>query len=130
MIRFRTIFLVLIVITILVVLSPLILGLAATVFSYEGKCYGFPDGVWSCPWYEYAAMQIFYSGVFAIPFALTFFSGWLVTMGFWFQRRRTSIPDQLPLWQVMLIPMFGCIGGAILVSALSIAINIYYKLFH
>jgi hypothetical protein len=36
----------------------------------------------------------------------------------------------LPLWQVMLIPMFGCIGGAILVSALPIAINIYYNLFH
>jgi hypothetical protein len=30
----------------------------------------------------------------------------------------------------MLIPMFGCIGGAILVSALPIAINIYYNLFH
>ena len=91
---------------------------------------GFTDGVWSCPWYEYAAMQIFYFGVFAIPFALTFFSGWLVTMGFWFQRRRTSIPDRLPLWQVMLIPMFGCIGGANLVSALPLAINIYYRFFH
>lgn len=129
-IRFRTIFIALIVFTILIASAPFTLGLGSMAFTFEGKCYGFTDGVWECPWYEYAAMQIFYSGVFAIPFALTLFSGWLVALGLWFTKRRTATPDRLPIWQVVLIPMLGCVGGAVLVSALPILINIYYKFQH
>ena len=38
MIRFRIIFLVMAVLTFLVILTPLILGLASAVFTYHGKC--------------------------------------------------------------------------------------------
>jgi hypothetical protein len=129
-IRFRTIFIALIVFTILIASAPFTLGLGSTAFTYEGKCYGFTDGVWECPWYEYAAMQIFWSGLFTLPFAVYLFSCWLVTIGFWFIKRRTSMPDRLSLWQGILVFVFGCLGGALLISALPILINIYYKFQH
>ncbi len=129
-IRFRTIFVTLLAFTILVISTPFTLGLGSTALTYEGKCYGFTDGIWNCPWYEYAAMQIFYSGIFALPFALGLFPAWLVALGLWFTKRHTATPDSAPTWQVALIPMLGCVGSALLVSVLPILINIYYKIQH
>ena len=127
-IRFRTIFLVLIALTILLALSPLILGLASTAFSYNGKCYGFTDSVRDCTWQEYAVDQIFWSALLAISPSLILVANWLTALGFWLYKRRTSTSDGLPLSQVILIPIIACIGGVCLISALPAVINVFYKI--
>ena len=126
-IRFRTVFLVLIALTILLVLSPLILGLASTAFSYEGKCYGFTDGVRDCSWQEYAIDQIFWSAMLAMAPGLILVANWLTALGFWLYKRRTSTPDGLPLSQVILIPVIACVGGACLIFTLSAGLNGFYR---
>jgi hypothetical protein len=127
-IRFRTIFLILIALTLLLALSPLILGLASTAFTYTGKCYGFTDGVRDCTWQEYATDQIFWSASLAISPGLILVANWLTALGFWLYKRRISTSDGLPLSQVILIPVIACLGGVCLISALPVVINLFDKL--
>ena len=127
MIRFRTVFLILMTLTILLALSPLILGLASTAFSYSGKCYGFTDGVRDCTWQEYATDQIFWSAMLAMSPGLILVANWLTALGFWLYKRRTSTSDGLPISQVVLIPLVACVGGVCLISTLPAVINVFGK---
>jgi ABC-type phosphate transport system permease subunit len=119
MIRFRTIFLILFILTILVILSPLILGLASTAFTYSGKCYGFTDGVWDCTWMEYAKSEILLSSLILTLPSLLLLANWPTALGFWLFKRRTSSPDKLTGWQAILIPIISGIVGCGLLSILS-----------
>jgi hypothetical protein len=126
MIRFRTIFLVMAVVTILVLLAPLILGLASAVFTYHGNCFGFTDGSWPCPWQEYASDQVFWSALFDIPLSLYLIPCWLIALGFWFYKRRAAAPHGLPLLLVIAIPFGGCLGGVCLISIFPVFIRLFY----
>ena len=126
MIRFRTLFLFMSILTLLFILAPLILGLASAVISYHGKCYGFTDGSWACSWQEYASDQVFWSLLLDIPLSLYIIPGWLTALGLWLYRRHTTAPDGLPLPWVILVPLGGCLGGTCLVSILPVFIRIYY----
>jgi hypothetical protein len=126
MIRFRTIFLVMTVITLLVLLAPILLGLISALFTYHGKCYGFTDGSWACSWQEYAPDQVFWSAVLDIPLSMYIIPCWLVALGFWIYKRRTTPPNGLPLSMVMLIPLGGYLGGGCLISIFPVFIRLYY----
>jgi hypothetical protein len=128
-IRFRLIFAVMAVLTILVILSPLALGLASAVFTYHGMCYGFTDGHWSCSWQEYASDQVFWSVFLVVPLGIYLFSTWLAalaTLGLWIYQRRTQSPRGLPLWTLALIPIGGCLGGTCLISIIPVFIRFLY----
>ena len=129
MIRFRLIFPVMAAITILVILAPLMLGLASAVFTYHGTCYGFTDGSWPCPWQEYAAAQVFWAALLDIPLSMYLIPAWLVALGLWLYKRRTAAPDGLPPFLVIFIPFGGCIGGVCLISILPVFINLFYGFF-
>jgi hypothetical protein len=126
MIRFRIIFLVMAVLTLLFIMAPLILGLASAVFTYHGKCYGFTDGSWACSWQEYASDQVFWSALLDIPLSMYLIPCWLVAMGFWLYKRRTAAPNGLPLSLIILIPLGGCLGGACFISILPVFIRLFY----
>ncbi len=126
MIRFRTLFLVMAILTILLVLAPFILGLVSAVFSYHGICYGFTDGSWACSWQEYASDLIFWSGLLNIPLSMYLLPGWFAALGLWLYRRRTAVPAKLPLSWIILIPLGSCLGGTCLISILPVFIRFYY----
>ena len=126
MIHFRIIFLVMAVVTLLVILAPLILGLASAVLTYHGKCYGFTDGSWACPWQEYASAQVFWAALLDIPLSMYLIPCWLVALGFWLYKRRTTAPDGLPPSLVIIIPLGGCIGGVCLISIFPVFIRFFY----
>ena len=126
MIRFRILFPVMAVVTILVLLAPPILGLASAVFTYHGTCYGFTDGSWACPWSEYARDQIFWASLFDIPLSMYLIPSWLVAVVLWFVKRRTAGPHGLPLSLIALIPVGGCLGGVCLISIFPVFINVFY----
>jgi hypothetical protein len=126
MIRFRVLFLVMAALTLLVVLTPPALGLASAAFTYHGKCYGFTDGSWACPWQEYASDQVFWSALFDIPLSMYLIPCWLVSLGFWFSKRSRSAPGGLPLSLVLLIPLGGCLGGTCLISILPVFVRLFY----
>jgi hypothetical protein len=111
MIRFRTLFMIMAILSILLILSPFILGLVSAAFSYHGKCYGFTDGSWDCSWQEYASDQIFWSGLLIIPLGLYILPGWITALGLWLVGQRTPNPDRIPLAWVILIPLGGSLGG-------------------
>ena len=129
MIRFRILFPIIAVITILIILAPPILGLASAVFTYHGKCYGFTDGSWDCPWQEYAYDQIFWASLFDLPLSMYLIPSWLVALGFWLYKRRTATPHGLQLYLVALIPVGGCFGGVCLISIIPVFVNIFYGFF-
>lgn len=114
-IRFRTIFLILAAASLFCVLTPPILGLGSTALSYSGKCYGFTDGVWDCPWMEYARNEIFWTSMFLFVPALVLAAGWLAALGLWAFLRRAPGRNGLLLWQAALIPILACLGGGFLV---------------
>jgi hypothetical protein len=126
MIRFRIIILVMAVITLLFILAPLILGLASAALTYHGTCYGFTDGSWACSWQEYASDQVFWSALLDIPLSMYIIPSWLVALGLWLNKCRKAAPNGLPLSQILLIPLGGCLGGACLISILPIFIRFFY----
>jgi hypothetical protein len=126
MIRFRIIFIVMAVLTFLVLLAPLILGLASAVMTYHGKCYGFTDGSWACSWQEYAASQVYWSSLLDIPLSMGLIPCWLVALGLWLYKRRTASPNGLPFSWVILIPLGGFLGGGCLISILPVFIRLFY----
>jgi hypothetical protein len=125
MIRFRIIFPVMAVVTILILLAPPILGLASAIYTYHGICYGFTDGSWACPWSEYAREQIFWASLFDIPLSMYLIPGWLVAVVLWLIKRRTPGPHGLPLALIALIPVGGCLGGVCLISIFPVFINVF-----
>jgi hypothetical protein len=126
MIRFRVIFMVMAVLTLLFLLAPIILGFTSAVFTYHGICYGFTDGSWACSWQEYASAQVFWSALLDIPLSMVLIPCWLVALGFWLFKRRSSNPDGIPLSLVILIPLVGCLGGGCLISIIPVFIRLYY----
>jgi hypothetical protein len=102
------------------------LGLASAIFTYHGTCYGFTDGSWPCSWQEYASDQVFWSALLDIPISLYIIPCWLVALGFWLYKRRSSDPDGMPLSLIILIPLVGCLGGGCLISILPVFIRLYY----
>jgi hypothetical protein len=126
MIRFRIIFLLMAVLTILLILAPIILGLASALLTYHGVCYGFTDGSWDCSWQEYVSDQVFWSALLDIPLSMYLIPCWLVALGLWLYKRFTAGPTGLPLSLVILIPLGGCLGGTCLLSILPVFIRLYY----
>ena len=124
-IRFRTLFPVMTIITILILLAPVLLASALAVFSYHGECYGFTDGSWACPWREYVSDQIFWSVWLDVPLGIFLIASWLVALGLWLHQRRTAA-DGLPLPLVIAIPLVGCVGGFSLMSAFAVFIRFFY----
>ena len=125
-IRFRTVFLVMLVITILTLLAPPLLGVAFAAFSYQGTCYGFTDGSWPCSWNEYLSEQAFWSVWLDLPLGVFLISAWLAAAGIWFYRRRNAEPVGLPSSMIVLIPVGGCLGGFFLLSMFSVFIRLAY----
>ena len=124
MIRFRIIFLVMAVLTILFILAPIILGLVSALLTYHGICYGFTDGSWACPWRDYVSDQVFWSVWLDIPLGVFLIASWLVALGLWLYQRRTAA-DGLPLPLVIAIPVVGCFGGFSLISIFSVFIRYF-----
>lgn len=129
MIRFRIIFPVMVLLTILSILSPLILGLILATFTYHGVCYGFTDGSWSCTWQEYLSDQVFWSALLEVPLSIYLLATWLVATGLWFYQRRTKTPHGLQLCLVIFIPIGGYIGGTFLISIFPVFIRYFYGLY-
>lgn len=126
MIRFRIIFLVLVVLTLLIILAPPFWGLVSAIVTYHGICYGFTDGSWACSWQEYVSDQIFWSALLDIPLSIYLIPCWLVALCFWLFKRHIAAPDGLPLHLVILIPVIGCLGGNCLISILPVFFRLYY----
>ncbi len=125
-IRFRFVFPILAVITLLVMLAPPIAGLVSALITYHGTCYGFTDGSWACPWREYASGQVFWASLFDIPLSMYVIPTWLAAVGLWIYSRRTAAPNGLPLSLVLLIPLGGCLGGTCLISIFPVFIRLAY----
>ena len=53
-----------------------VLGVGSTAANWDGICYGFTDGEWSCPWWEYAQNEMFWA-------AFIFFPLIIMTLGLW-----------------------------------------------
>ena len=123
-IRFRTLFSVMAIITILVLLAPILLASAFAFFTYHGECYGFTDGSWACPWREYVSDQIFWSVWLDVPLGIFLIASWLAALGLWLYQRSTA-SDGLPLPLVIAIPLVGCFGGFSLMSIFSIFIRYF-----
>jgi len=123
-IRFRTLFPIMAIITILILLAPVLLASVFAVFTYHGECYGFTDGSWACPWREYVSSQIFWSVWLDIPLGIFLIACWLVALGLWVYQRHTAA-DGLPLPLVIAIPVGGCFGGFSLISIFSVFIRYF-----
>lgn len=123
-IRFRTLFSIMAIITILVLLAPILLGLGIAVFTYHGKCYGFTDGSWACPWRDYVSDQVFWSMWLDIPLGIFLIASWLVALSLWLYQRR-AVSDGVPLTLVIAIPVVGCFGGFSLISIFSVFIRYF-----
>jgi ABC-type spermidine/putrescine transport system permease subunit II len=128
-IRFRIIFPVMAVLTLLFLLAPFLLGLASAVFTYHGICYGFTDGSWDCTWQQYAYDQIFWSSLLLVPISVYLLATWLVALALWLSKRRTAATHGLPLFHVALIPAGGYFLGFSLISIFSIFIRFFYSCF-
>ncbi|NJD60960.1 MAG: hypothetical protein C3F13_09500 [Anaerolineales bacterium] len=126
MIRFRIIFPVMIVLTLLLITAPLLLGLASAVFTYHGVCYGFTDGSWECTWQEYASDTVFWSALLVIPLGIYLSTTWLVAIGIWLYKRRTSTPEGLSICFVIMIPFGGYLLGSCLMSVFAVFIRLLY----
>lgn len=119
-IRFRVIWIVLLVLTGLLLLGVPIAAAASTALDYAGKCYGFTDGAWDCTAWEYARNEAFWVGVIAMPFFFVLLAAWLVALGVWLLRRRSAERDRLPVWLALVIPALAFPGGFGLLYALSL----------
>jgi hypothetical protein len=128
MIRFRIIFPVMAVATILILLAPPALVFISATLSYHGICYGFTDGSWPCPWQEYISDAILYSTLLDIPLSLYILPAWSVALGLWLYKRHTTDSSALPLALVITIPLGGCVGGVCLISILPVFISFFYRL--
>lgn len=113
-IRFRTLFIILGLISVLCLLSPAAIGIFSAATSYEGTCYGFTDGSGPCSWWEYARGEMFYGFVIAFTPAIFLAAGWLTTLGYWLALRFQPERKTLPSWQMALIPLLACGLGAFL----------------
>jgi len=125
MIRFRTFFIIMALLTLLFLMAPIVLGLISAILTYHGTCYGFTDGSGPCPWQEYASAQVFWSSLLDIPISMYIIPCWLVAVGVWLYKRRSSDPDTIPLSLVILIPLVGCLGGGCLISILPVFIRLF-----
>jgi hypothetical protein len=65
---FRIIKFIFLVIGLLLLLSIPVSGLVSTAVNWKGVCYGFTDGQWECPWWEYAGDEMFWAMFIFIPF--------------------------------------------------------------
>jgi hypothetical protein len=120
-IRFRTIFILLGVLSALCLLSPVIIGLASAAMTYDGTCYGLTDGASTCSWWQYAQNQMFWGSMIAFSPAIFLFTGWLMALGLWGAILLQPDRQKLPLWQAVLIPMAAFALGLLLIYFLPIA---------
>jgi hypothetical protein len=65
---FRIIKFIFLVIGLLLLLSIPVSGLVSTAVNWKGVCFGFTDGQWECPWWEYAGDEMFWAMFIFIPF--------------------------------------------------------------
>ena len=127
MIRFRILFPVMAALTVLIFLTPLLLGLVIAVLSYHGTCYGFTDGSWACTWEQYLSDQISWSTVLDFPLGMFVLPCWLAALGLWWYRRGSSAPEGLTAAAVLLIPLGGCLGGFCLLSIIPMIMRLVYR---
>jgi len=120
-IRFRTIFIVLGILSGLCLLSPLVIGLASAATTYDGNCYGFTDGAAPCSQWQYAQGEIFWGTMIAFSPAMFLLMGWLTTLGLWFALGRLPAGSKLPAWQAVLIPLVAFAIGILLIAVIPVA---------
>jgi hypothetical protein len=128
MIRYRILVPILIAATVLLLLTPPLLGLAIGALNYHGTCYGFTDGSWPCSWQEYTSDQVFWSALMDIPLGFFLLACWLVFAGLWFFTRRRGPAGGLPLSLVLLIPIGGCGLDFLFMTLFSLFIRLSYGL--
>jgi hypothetical protein len=117
-IPFRTIFIILGIISILCLLSPAAIGLLSAASNYEGNCYGFTDGSAPCSWWDFARNEMSYGFIIAFTPAIFLIAGWLTALGIWLALRLQPDKKTLPLWQIIFIPLLACIFLACLLYIL------------
>ncbi|MDX9993400.1 MAG: hypothetical protein RBS68_15270 [Anaerolineales bacterium] len=75
--KIRILKLIFLVIVLLLCLAVPIFGLVSTATSWHGSCYGFTDGQWQCPWWEYAQTEIFWALMIFIPVLFVLSLAWI-----------------------------------------------------
>lgn len=92
---FRLIKLVFLVLSALLCLAIPVAGLVSTALGWEGICYGFTDGQWGCPWWEYARNEMFWASFLFVPLLFLATLAWLAIalVQFVAQRVRKSSTD-------------------------------------
>lgn len=75
---FRIIKLIFLVISILLCLAIPVAGLVSTVTGYHGVCHGFTDSQHTCPWWEFAGMEMFWASFLFVPVLFAASIVWLV----------------------------------------------------
>ena len=53
-----------------------LLGMGSAAIHWNGTCYGFTDGQWACPWWEFAQNEMFWAGFLFFPLTI-------MTLGMW-----------------------------------------------
>lgn len=114
-IRFRTLFIILGLTSILCILSPWLVGVASASLTYDGNCGGFTDGLSPCSWWQFAQSQVFYGLLIAFSPAMFLLMGWLTALGLWFAMRRLPAGGKLPAWQGIFIPLAAFAVGILLI---------------
>jgi hypothetical protein len=126
MIRFRILFPIMALISVLLILAPLVMGLLSAFITYRGTCYGFTDGSWPCSRWEYTTDTVFWSALLDIPILLYLIPGWFVAVALWLHKRNTTEPHGLPRSLAVLIPISCCLGGTCITTLLPFFIRFFY----
>ena len=87
---FRIIKLIFLILSISLCLVIPVAGLVSTATSWEGICYGFTDGQYNCPWWEYAGTEMFWTSFLFIPLLFGAAVIWLVMAAIQFIAARRS----------------------------------------
>ncbi len=65
---FRIVKRVFFILTLLLLLTVPVVGLASAAFNWQGICYGFTDGESPCSWWEFASREMFWATFIFVPF--------------------------------------------------------------
>lgn len=55
-----------------------VIGIGSTTANWHGMCYGFTDSQWSCPWWEFAKNEMFWSSLLFVPLLVMTLGTWLI----------------------------------------------------
>lgn len=79
--------------SLLLCLAIPVAGLVSTAIGWEGICYGFTDGQWSCSWWEYARMEMFWASFLFVPLLFLASLTWMGMAALQFARAKARKPE-------------------------------------